>query len=218
MAAESMPNGFNGVDEVLIAPKGLTVSLGLSPRQGIPPHGLSSPNACLGQYCGIRVGETYRRSVSEECGPQLLEDRPGTSAHLSPLTMEKANAIAVEDVVLEKPGKPLVTSQIVNADLSEDDIIFLEEYDEKAKSRLYHRASLSATTASTWLIGMTDRYPPRPYARFAIPGLSPRQSQHRQCKDRRPRGEPRHGRCRLQHRCCYLLRAVHSLWYVSAEN
>jgi hypothetical protein len=86
--------------------------------------------------------------------------------------MEKTNAIAVEDVVLEKPGKPLVTSQIVNADLTEDDVVFLEEYDEKAKSRLYHRVSLSTETVSTMLIGMADRCTTRPYARFALLGLA----------------------------------------------
>ncbi|KPI37148.1 putative transporter [Cyphellophora attinorum] len=73
--------------------------------------------------------------------------------------MEKTNAIAVEDVVLEKPGKPLVTSQIVNADLTEDDVIFLEEYDEKAKSRLYHRIDIRLVPmlALLYLVSHLDR-------------------------------------------------------------
>lgn len=54
--------------------------------------------------------------------------------------MSKPNALAFEDVVLEKPEKPLVVSgQLVSHDLTEDDLLFLESFSPKEQNRIFHK-------------------------------------------------------------------------------
>lgn len=57
--------------------------------------------------------------------------------------------LAVEDVVMEKPEKPLVVeSQIQNTGLSDEDLAFLNSFDEKAKTKIYRKVSCSPSPST----------------------------------------------------------------------
>jgi hypothetical protein len=62
--------------------------------------------------------------------------------------------IAVEDVALEKPEKPLVVdSQMRNTGLTEDDMDFLNSLSEKEKTKIFRK--VYPQCAITTIPGMT---------------------------------------------------------------
>lgn len=95
--------------------------------------------------------------------------------------MSKPNALAFEDVVLEKPEKPLVVSgQLVSHDLTEDDLLFLESFSPKEQNRIFHKVYFTVNC----LCGRkakchAGRPSPRAYACTAISRQSSGQSKYR---------------------------------------